>query len=78
MTRKDYELIARVFRSYADADAATAAAQNDTTGHYKYTQSETDRARITRLECMAESMCNALRLDNPRFNRETFLKACGL
>ncbi len=74
MTRKDYQLIAQVFWNYADSDSITAAYN----AKHNRPPSEADTARITRLECMAESMCNALRQDNPRFNRETFLKACGL
>jgi len=74
MTRKDYELIARVFFSYAHSDSMTT----DYNAKHDRPPSEGDIARTTRLECMAESMCKALRLDNPRFNRETFLKACGL
>jgi len=78
MTRKDYELIARTFRFYTDADKAGEATQQATTGHYKYTQSEADRARQSRIQALALTLSDNLKLDNPNFNRDTFLKACGL
>jgi len=78
MTRKDYEIIARTFRAYTDADKAGEATQQATTGHYKYTQSDTDRARASRLLLLANTLANSMKQDNPNFNRDTFLKACGL
>jgi hypothetical protein len=78
MTRKDYEIIARTFRTYTDADKAGEATQQATTGHYKYTQSDTDRARASRLLLLANTLANNMKQDNPNFNRDTFLQACGL
>ena len=78
MTRKDYELIARTFRAYTDADKVRETMQQATTGHYKYAQSDTDRARANRLLLLANTLANNMKQDNPNFNRDTFLKACGL
>jgi hypothetical protein len=78
MTRKDYELIARAIRIYADADKSGEAAQQATTGHYKYIQSDTDKARQSRLQALALTLSDSLKQDNPNFNRDTFLKAAGL
>lgn len=78
MTRKDYEIIARTFRTYTDADKAAEATQQATTGHYKYTQSEADRARQGRIKALALTLSDNMKQDNPNFNRDTFLKACGL
>ena len=72
MTRKDYELLAAVFKRYTDADKAGDAA----TGHQE--QSEADKARQSRLKALALALSDSLKQDNPRFNAETFLKACGI
>lgn len=54
MTKKDYELIARVL-SYAD--------QENWTDH---------------IELIAEEFADELENDNPKFNRDMFLTACGI
>jgi len=74
MTRKDYEIIARTFRIYAESDKDSMAYQ-DSKGIPHY---EADLARHTRLDCLANSLANQLKLDNPNFNKNTFLVACGL
>ena len=60
MTRKDYELIAKVLDGSAQSHAV-----NPFTG-----------------KCLFEELVNdfadALAGTNPRFNRETFLTACGV
>ena len=56
MTRKDYQLIAKVFN-----DFSKVIDLNDTVG-----------AEIAL--CLADD----LQADNPRFDREMFLTACGL
>ena len=74
MTRKDYELIAAVFKRYADADSANEE-------HLKSAGFETphaDRARASRTRLIIRDIATALQQDNPRFNPDTFLKACGL
>ena len=74
MTRKDYELIARTFRIYAESDKDSMAYQ-DSKG---IQHTEADQARHTRLDCLAYSLANQLKQDNPNFNKNTFLVACGL
>ena len=74
MTRKDYELLASVFAHYYESDKMTAAYN----AKHDRPPSDTDTARATRLECIVETLCNDLQRENPRFNRGTFLKACGL
>jgi hypothetical protein len=68
MTRKDYELIARTLKAYADADALTRQG----------TATKAEQMMHYRLKGIADSLSYSLQQDNPRFNRETFLKACGL
>lgn len=63
MTRKDYELIAGVFRSHVVA--MMTCGENNYVGQF------------TELGILAEDMASALQGDNPRFNRETFIAACG-
>ena len=41
----------------------------------KVTQGETVLVSVAHL---ANSLATALEIDNPRFNRSTFLKACGV
>lgn len=60
MTRKDYELIARVISSiYKDFDCSPS---EDTVS----------------LSVIAEELADSLQGENPRFNRELFLTACGV
>jgi hypothetical protein len=54
MTKKDYELIARVFKS------------------------ENATAESKAISELAEMLAYELGLENPRFNRSIFLKACGV
>jgi hypothetical protein len=77
MTRKDYEIIARAFRIYTDADKAAETTQQRTTGHYKYEQSDTDRARQSRIQALALTLADNLKEDNPAFSHDAFLSACG-
>ena len=72
MTRKDYELIARVFAHYYEADRINAAYNV----LHDRPPSDAEIARATRLECIVETLCNDLQKENPRFNRKTFIKAC--
>ena len=74
MTRKDYELIARILRAYAESDKLTRSQLE----RHNQTLSTIDTAREIRLQSIVDSFANVLSSDNPRFNRETFLKACGL
>lgn len=62
MTRKDYQLIAGAFRRARDYNDSAAKSA----GH----QVGTADAAIM--------LASALQEDNPRFDRERFLKACGV
>jgi hypothetical protein len=74
----EIEIIATVFKRFADADRAAEAAQQKTTGHYKYLQSDTDRARASRMRLIMSSIAEALADADPKFNRDNFYRACGL
>ena len=74
MTRKDYELIASVFKRYSDTDNAHIEHMKET----DFEPSDTDRARSSRTRLIIKSIADALANDNPKFNRETFYKAAGL
>jgi len=79
MTRKDYELIAQVFKHFADADKAAekaALTSGDIAPEFK--QSDTDRARISRLALVAHQLAAAMYCQNAKFDRAIFIKACGL
>ena len=74
MTRKDYELIAAEFKRYADCD-------NDLHARLEAAGIEPEaqqRARYSRLTFLANSLAVRLAQDNPRFDRNTFINACGL
>jgi len=62
MTRKDFELIAGVFRDYRRARIAAGAPNDD-----GYAVGARDAAR---------AMADALAKEFPRFDRARFLKAC--
>ena len=74
MTRKDYELIAAEFKRYADCDHDHFA-RLDAAGFEPEAQ---HRARYSRLTLLANSLAVRLAQDNSRFDRATFLKACGI
>lgn len=61
MTRKDYELIASVFK-----------------GPVFRARQHGSELILSLLHNMAEDMASKLKADNPRFNKETFLRASGL
>jgi hypothetical protein len=63
MTRKDYELIAKVFKG-----ANVPNPDKD----------EWNKAYSYGIKQSALDMADALAADNPRFDRERFLKACGV
>lgn len=64
MTRKDYVKIAAVFKDYYLTISAG-------TGDYN------DLSKIVFKE-LAENMATMLKTDNPRFDRDRFLAACGV
>lgn len=62
MTRKDYEMLAKVMRGAVDGAAVIEKSFNPQ-----------EFARL-----VAEMMAVNFKLDNPRFDRERFLTACGV
>lgn len=64
MTRKDYELIAQAFRDEQTFYRDVYVTNIDTT--------------IINIINMAERLAESLAQDNPRFNRDKFIKACTL
>jgi len=74
MTRKDYELIASVFKAFITADNANIAHIHSA----GLEPEQIDWTRAARTLLIAKRMTDALAKDNPRFNRETFKKACGI
>ena len=62
MTEKDFERIAQVFRVNHDANHYNAAGK--------------EIAEMTRCN-LIDDMCVELKAINPRFNKETFIKACN-
>lgn len=74
MTRKDYEIIAAVLKQYTDADNANWT-HLESAG---FEPSAKDRAMLQRTRLIVRDLSAALQQDNPRFNQDTFLKACGL
>lgn len=62
MTRKDYVLIAKVI--------------NGAVNYEKDFNNNTERAEA--LTLMAHTFSSVLASENPRFDRERFLKACGV
>jgi hypothetical protein len=74
MTRKDYELLAAVLKRYTDADNANWT-HLESAGFEPPTK---DRAMLQRTVLIIRDISVALHLDNPKFNANTFLKACGL
>lgn len=70
MTRKDYELIARIL----DGQAIFCPPEN-VTGNDKtmFMLGAADQKAL-----YVRAFANTLAKDNPRFDRERFLKACGV
>lgn len=63
MTRKDYELLASTL------ERSRIILSDNTVASARY---------IEQTEASAYAIADALAADNPRFNHEKFLKACGL
>ena len=61
MTKRDYQLIADVLR-HGRSDSGD--------GRYAV-------GYLTALDDISRDVADALKLDNPRFNRATFLQACS-
>ncbi len=71
MTRKDYVLIASAIRAQVEF-------QNE--AHAKVAPARDVRAEVSlnQLDALARSLANRLRDDNPRFDINRFLDACGV
>jgi len=67
MNSKDYKLIARAFKVYADKD-----------NQEEIIKSTTDRARQDRLISIACTLAHLLQDENECFDGHQFLKECGL
>jgi hypothetical protein len=65
MTRKDYILIAEALKS-VDPQPTTPG------------DDRVCRRTYQGWSCACIAVCNALANDNPRFDRDRFLKACGV
>lgn len=66
MTRKHYERIAAVIAIRVNRASAMDPNRVDV------------GARISEIYSVANALANTFREDNARFDRETFMKACGL
>lgn len=64
MSRKDYELIAAVFDERAEQ-------------YRKHYKNPAHHVALAALLDTARHLANELHTDNPRFDREKFLAACG-
>lgn len=66
MTKKDYELIAQTIRIYTDEPADFVGQFEDDKPVDQYT-----------VRLIAYRLAGELEIENPRFDRERFLTACG-
>lgn len=72
MTRKDYELIASVFKARLQNHAETMEASDRSPEEVRY-----DAGYCHGIENVAERLANMLTATNPRFDKQRFLVACG-
>lgn len=72
MTRKDYELIAKVFKNIRDEFYRDMTDANDAHGWDK------NLFAGVGVRILAESLAGELEQENPRFDRSRFLNACGV
>lgn len=70
MTKKDYELIAEQLR-YATPNWDNAPYSFEMNDIYK-------TGRLDAWANICKTLADGLQLQNPKFNRSKFLKACGL
>ena len=69
MTKKDYELIARaIYRSLI-----SPRRKSPQSGSLESQDKYADQHRLT-----AQHVANALERENPRFDRDRFIEACGV
>lgn len=67
MTKKDYELIARVLRTEGKYALTAPALSGPQRG-----------AAVAAIEATADAFADALAAKNPGFDRARFLRACGV
>ncbi len=68
MTRKDYEKIASMLK-----DLTVGTLANTSMGGF----TESINSHGYHCETLIDSLCNLFKDDNPRFNKEKFIEACG-
>jgi hypothetical protein len=73
MTRKDYILIAAALRETLAHIASNGDSERLSDDGRTFNSGESQGAHLAALR-----LADALAADNPRFERETFLKACSL
>lgn len=71
MTKKDYELIASKIKQQLDLRCRVAYPKSNEGELIK-------NDAYFPLTALAEHMANALKNDNPKFDRDKFLQACGI
>ena len=67
MTKKDYELIAK--KIYYLTTVSMIAGRGEVVKKEQI---------LTVLDCLAEHLAEGLEKDNPKFDEDKFIKACGL
>ena len=73
MTRKDYECMAQVIK-----DAKTDTDRVTTEYHLKKDNALQSEILHDRIQKIADRMADNFKAENPRFDRDKFMKACGL
>ena len=83
MTKKDYELIARVVRVTVNIwlEALRKWKESDNAKHdpeYKANKIDGINKILASLDVIAQGFCHELKKDNPKFDADKFKTACGL
>ena len=76
MTKKDYEAIAVAIKIWTTEYVRRAESGTDL-GTWETTAQKVAENQLSAVEFVAGSICAALAHTNPRFNKETFYKACA-
>jgi hypothetical protein len=78
MTKKDYMLIAKVFRVTVDIWKNARRKWRDSDRPEKEGRIADINKIISSIEVIVKGLCHELTVDNPRFDKEKFIKACGI